>query len=110
MNFFSRSSTKSCLGRNRVVSLEALDQLLDVKVSGFARTVARLIKEFRCKGISVRVPEAEELIAQKPIDSRVSWARLYEAQVQRLARPSRPDEFLMARRYEFMKARATAAL
>lgn len=110
MIFFSRNSTTSCLGRNRTISLEELDQLLDVKVPAFARTVARLIKEFRSKGISVRVPQAEELIAMKPIDSRVSWARLYEAQVQRLARPGRADEFLMARRYEFMKARATAAL
>lgn len=98
------------LKRRQVLSLEDLDLLLDVEVGGFERRVARLVKEFRTQAACVQVPRGEELIALQPVDSKVSWVRLYESQVQRLARLGREGEFLMARRYEFFKARALAAL
>ncbi len=106
----STKTKKPRLQRGQVLSLSELDVLLDVKVTDFERTVLRLTKEFRTKGIALEIPAGRDLIALKPMDSRVSWARLYEAQVKRLAQMDREDEFLMARRYEFVKARAIAAL
>ena len=98
------------LRRRQVLSLEQLDQLLDVRVSAFERTVARLVKEFRSKEISVVVPAGAERIPLQPQGSRVTWVGLYEAQVHRLPKMERTEEFLMARRYDFLKARAVAAL
>jgi RNA polymerase primary sigma factor len=107
---FTPKPKRRRLRRRQILSLSEVDVLLDVRVSEFDRTVARRVREFRALDVSVRIPKGEELIALKPMDSRVSWARLYEAQVQRLARMGRAEEFLMARRYEFFKARAAAAL
>jgi DNA-directed RNA polymerase sigma subunit (sigma70/sigma32) len=98
------------LRRGQVLSLAELDQLLDVRVRDFERRVARLVKEFRAKGIRVAVPPTTGRIPLQPDDSRVTWLGLYEAQVQRLPRMDRAEEFLMARRYEFIKSRAAAAL
>jgi RNA polymerase sigma factor (sigma-70 family) len=108
--FSANARRRPRLQRGQVLSLAELDALLDVKVASFDRTVQRLIKEFRAKGISVAIPVGEELIALKPVDSRVSWARLYEAQVQRLASMGRTEEFLMARRYDFFRTRARSIL
>lgn len=107
---FPSKTPKPRLERGQVLSLPEVDVWLDVEVGEFERAVARLVKEFRAKAVTVEIPRGEALIAEKPVDSGVSWARLYRAQVQRLARMAREDEFLMARRYDFFKARAMAAL
>src|SRR5262245_29403708 len=93
-----------------VLTLDELDRLLDVRVRDFDSTVARLVKEFRKRALSVRVPESHELGAGPDPGNRVAWSGLFEAQAQRLAKLDRAEEFLMARRYEFLKARAAAAL
>ncbi|MHC4513831.1 MAG: sigma-70 family RNA polymerase sigma factor [Planctomycetota bacterium] len=95
------------LKKAQVVDLELLDQLLDEPVAAFDRTVRRLVKEFRCKQIAVAVPASAQLPA---LDERTRWTGLYEAEVRRLPRMDRRQEFLMARRYEFMVARVDDAL
>lgn len=92
------------------MSLEELDARLDVGVAEFELTVARLIDEFRARAVCVRIPRGHDLITTASADSSVPWPRLYQAQIQRLPRRGRAEEFVMARRYEFFKARAAAAL
>ena len=98
------------LARRQRLSLEELDVLLDVRVADFDRVVRQLVKEFRSQSVSVEIPYGTELLALRPFDTRLSWVGVYEAQAQRLARHDRAEEFLMARRYEFLRARAVAAL
>ncbi|MEM7202738.1 MAG: sigma-70 family RNA polymerase sigma factor [Planctomycetota bacterium] len=106
----SKSKNRVRFPKGHQVTLAELDQVLDVKVQDFERTVARLVREFRTKDISISVPRGSEDIALDPLDSRVSWTGLFDVQVQRLARNDRAEEFRMAKRYEFMRARAVAAL
>lgn len=103
-------AAKNGFRRGEVITLERLDSLLDVPVSRFDRVVDRLVKEFRAKSVRVEIPDARELAAWQPMDPRVAWTGIYEAQVQRLPRMDRAEEFRMAKRYEFLKARARAAL
>ena len=107
---FPPKSPKPRLVREQSLSLAELDVWLDVEVDEFDRAVTRLVKEFRTKQVSVDIPTGEAQIAADPVDGRVSWGRLYQAQIRRLARMGRADEFLMARRYDFFKARGQAAL
>ena len=95
------------LGKAQGVDLKLLDQLLDQPVAAFERTVRRLVKEFRSKQIRVAVPARAELPA---LDERTRWTGLYEAEVKRLPRMDRRQEFEMARRHEFMVARVDDAL
>lgn len=104
----SRKTTKPRLKRRQVLTLADVDALLDVPVAEFERRVAQLVREFRAHAVSVQIPRGEDLLAMP--DSGVSWVRLFEAQVRRLARLGREGEFLMARRYELFRARARAAL
>jgi RNA polymerase primary sigma factor len=76
-------------------------------VAAFDRTLRRLVKEFRSKQIRVAVPAHRELPA---LDVRTRWTGLYEAEVKRLPRMERKEEFEMARRYEFLVARVDDAL
>ena len=87
--------------------LARLDQLLDVPVDRFVKNMARLIKDFRKRGVRIAVEAPPSL---EPIDPRVSWQGFYEAEVQRLPRLDRAAEFAMSRRHEFLRARARAAL
>jgi len=107
---FPSKSPRPRLQKRQVLTLTELDVWLDVEVEEFDRAVARLVKEFRAKEVAVEIPLGEALIASNPVDAGVSWARLFRAQVQRLARTGRDEEFLIARRYDFFKARAMAAL
>lgn len=59
--------------------------------------------------IGVTVPPAP-FARIDDLDARTAWTTYYDAQVNRLPRLERADEFLMARRYEFLKARARVAL
>lgn len=59
--------------------------------------------------ITVTVPPAP-FASIADVDSRTLWPSYYDAQVVRLPRLERADEFLMARRYEFLKTRARVAL
>ncbi len=104
-------SKRPRLRLRQVLTLEELDRLLDVRVTDFEGTVRRLVAECRRKRVSIRVPESgERLTVSSPADARLSRVGLFEAQVQRLAAMDRAEEFLMAKRYEFLKARAAAAL
>lgn len=104
------SLPKLRLSTGQVISLGELDALLDVPTAAFDRRVARLAREFRIKRIRVTVPSGRERLADHQPDAKVSWVRQYQAQVQRLPQMDRAEEFLMARRHEFMKARAKVAL
>lgn len=98
---------KPVLKAGSVVSLEVLDEHLDVSVAAWARTLSRLVRTFRKKGLRVEIPAAE---AFARYDGNVSWVRLYEAQVEQLPAMDRGLEFRMARRYEFIRARLDEAL
>lgn len=99
--------TTKRLQKGQVVDLRLLDGLLDQPVAAFDRTVRRLVREFRSKRITVAVPTAVPLPV---LDERVRWTGLYEAEVRRLPRMDRAEEFLMARRHEFLVARVEDAL
>ena len=92
--------------RCQVVDLELLDQLLDQPVSAFDRTVRRLAREFRSKQVQVAVPPRDRLPA---LNRRTLWTGLFEAEVKRMPRMDRREEFLMARRHEFMVVDELAA-
>ncbi len=92
------------------VTLAQLDQLLDVPTSDFERTVTRLVKTFRAKKLSLALPAGEQRVPLRAVGSRGGWSRLYSAQVQALPKMERAEEFAMARRYDFVRARAVAAL
>ena len=93
------------------LSVPQLDALLDVSVADFDKTVTRLVKEFRNKNIRVRLPEPQVPDSGSGSGSaRLTWTGVYESQLQHLQRLERAEEFQMARRYEFLRARGAAAL
>ncbi len=96
------------LKRNQVLGLEQLDERLDVPVSRFSATVQKLVRIFRSKDLRLRVTRPTPVSGSVP-SLRSAWTRLYEAEVGRLPRMDRAEEFRMARRYEFLRARAKAA-
>ncbi len=89
-------------------SLDKLDERLDVSTQEWDKRVKRVVKELRSSNAEIEVPQAISL--EHLIESRVSWSELYQQQVRRLPRMERSDEFRMARRYEFLKARVHDAL
>jgi RNA polymerase primary sigma factor len=91
------------------LALTELDRQLDVPTDRFAKATERLAKTMIAKRIGVTVPPALHT-ALTGIDTRTLWPSFYEAQIQRLPRLERADEFAMARRYEFMKLRVRMAL
>ncbi len=106
----TRNPRKPRLVRGSALGLEQLDRLLDVPVAQFDRTVKRLVREFRTRHITLRIPDGVDSIDFVPVDDSVSWVRLYNAQVQRLPKMERAEEFAMARRYVFVRARLSDAL
>ena len=96
------------LKRNQVLGLEQLDERLDVPVSRFSATVQKLVRTFRSKDLGLRVARPTPVSGSVP-SLRSAWTRLYEAEVSRLPRMDRAEEFRMARRYEFLRARAKVA-
>lgn len=110
IRFDPEQPRRARLRRGEALTLRQLDQLLDVRVGDFERTVSRLIKEFKTKQITLDLPVGSARIPPQPLDSRVSWVRLYEAQVHQLEPMDRAEEFRMARRYDFIKARVQSAL
>src|SRR5690606_3857910 len=90
-------------------ALSELDKELDVPTERFDRNAERLAKAMIARGISVTVPPAS-LASVSGIDSRTQWPSFYDAQIQRLPRLDRAEEFAFARRYEFMKKRVSLAL
>ena len=81
------------LKRKQVVGLEQLDELLDVPVCRFDAVVARLVRTCRSKDISFRMTRPATLDAGSTPHPRSSWSRLYEAEVGRLPRMDRAEEF-----------------
>lgn len=96
--------------QGQLLELSQLDARLDVPVSEFDGKVELLVREMRKQNGGVRVPSATEWGGSEPIDPRVTWVGLYATQVQHSHKMGRAEEFLMARRYAFLKARAEAAL
>ncbi|MEY2982788.1 MAG: hypothetical protein RL562_3015 [Planctomycetota bacterium] len=90
------------------VAFADLDALLDVPLSQYERNLKRVVRDFRAKGWSLEVPASQVL--ESCSSSQVTWPRLFEAQVRNLPRLDRAEEFRMARRYEFAKARVRDAL
>ncbi|MEZ5964382.1 MAG: sigma-70 family RNA polymerase sigma factor [Planctomycetota bacterium] len=91
------------------LALSELDAHLDVPTERFARVCEQLAKAMVTRRIGITVPPAP-FARIDDLDARTSWPSYYDAQVNRLPRLERADEFLMARRYEFMKVRARVAL
>lgn len=104
------ASTPGRLGR-RVTSLalSELDAHIDVPTERFPRATEQLAKAMVSRRIGVTVPPSS-LTEIGGIDVRTLWPSFYDAQVTRLPRLERADEFAMARRYEFLKTRARVAL
>jgi RNA polymerase primary sigma factor len=94
----------------QLLELSQLDVRLDVPVSEFDDTIERLVREMRAANAGVRIPTSAEWGGSEPVDPRVTWVGLYATQVQHSHKMGRAEEFLMARRYSFLKARAEAAL
>lgn len=90
------------------VEFAQLDAHLDVPVAKWDRNLTRLVREFRTRRIHIDVPPSR--ILGRPQPSGVSWGGLFEAQVRQLPRLDRAEEFKMARRYEFARARVRDAL
>lgn len=91
------------------LALSELDALLDVPTEQFGRAAERLAKAMLTRGTSLSVPPAS-MTMLPPVDPRTVWTTYYEAQIQRLPRLERAEEFAMARRYEFLKIRVRVAL
>lgn len=107
------------------IPLSALDPVLDVKPSAFQRAVDQLIPLLEEKDTALRYDApriqmgAEEMLSDRSVSApptesaserRVSWTNSYQAEVSKLPRFSRAEEFVMARRYAFLKARLAYAL
>jgi RNA polymerase primary sigma factor len=105
----ARSATPHLPRGRSSFALSELDRELDVPTDRLARTSERLAKSMITRRIGVSVPPASHL-AVAGIDARTMWPSFYDAQIQRLPRLERADEFAMARRYEFLKLRARMAL
>jgi RNA polymerase primary sigma factor len=108
--FVSVLRSRKRLSPQGKVALHELDELLDVPVAAFDKSVERLTKEFRKAMVQLEVPQVLVPTAGSSDASRVTWTGLYEAQIHQLSRLERAEEFRMARRYEFARARARAAL
>ena len=108
--FVSVLSSRKRLNLQGRVALHELDELLDVPVAAFDKSVERLTKEFRKARVQLEVPQVLVPTPGNSDTSRVTWTGLYEAQIHQLSRLERAEEFRMARRYEFARARARAAL
>lgn len=111
---------------NQLLDIAVVDQLLDVPTPEHDARLQRVAREFCAKAIRLEVTgvgvdagaageratmdESGTPFSQVGVDSRVTWVGLYEAQIQRIPRLDRHGEFLMARRYEFLKVRARIAM
>lgn len=93
---------------DRVLSLLELDDRLDVAEDRWDRQVRKVIREMRTRKERLDVPVAIAL--ESAVEGAVSWTRLYERQIRRLPKMDRVDEFHMARRYDFVRARLADAL
>jgi RNA polymerase nonessential primary-like sigma factor len=91
------------------LALSELDARLDVPTDQFERAAERLAKAMVSRGIGVTIPPAS-MTMLAPVDPRTVWTTYYDAQIQRLPRLERADEFAMARRYDFLKVRVRVAL
>lgn len=96
-------------GRGGAVGFEQLDGMLDVPVAQWERNVKRLVREFRSRGLRLDLPASRLDESVRP-SSKVIWTNLFEAQVKHMPRMDRAEEFRMARRYDFQKARVRDAL
>jgi RNA polymerase sigma factor (sigma-70 family) len=94
------------LTANQELQLADLDALLDLPVERFDREVARLARSFLQKRVRVAIPPQR----RPGRHSNVVWTEAYEADVSTLPRMDRAEEFLMARRYEFLKHRLRAVM
>ena len=90
------------------LDLAALDLRLDVPVVRWDRRIAALVREFRSHSTRIAVPDSP--ILANFHSTQVSWPNLFETQVRQLPFMDRAEEFRMARRYEFQKARVRDAL
>jgi RNA polymerase sigma factor (sigma-70 family) len=99
---------KTGLRKDETIDLATLDRLLDVPIPAWDRSVRRLVKVMRARAVRIAIPDRRG--AAVPTSSHVTWVGLFEAQVKSLPRMDRAEEILMARRYEFCKARVTDAL
>jgi RNA polymerase primary sigma factor len=105
--FLSRVRFK--LADRQTVSIESLDQMLDVESDRFAAAVERLGEQFArarakldlagCRASRV-VSDNSAAVADIP-DLRGSH---YQAELRRIAPMDRAEEFRMARRYEFLRS------
>ncbi len=92
------------------LDMTALDVLLDVSVAQWERAVVRLVRELRTKNVGLDIPPTRIGEAEGNGLGAVTWVGLFDAQVRHLPRMDRAEEFRMARRYDFAKARVRDAL
>src|SRR5262245_16790741 len=115
-----RALGRSLKFRQRL-GLCALDPILNVTPERFDRVTNRLagmLDEAKV-ALDYEPPVDAEEDAAANLDGRgvggwrdrkASWLSAYQADVNRIPRWTRPQEFLMARRYAFLKVRTALAL
>jgi RNA polymerase sigma factor (sigma-70 family) len=102
------TTRRPTLTKGQHVDPVLLDRLLDVPNERWEKNLKRLVREFRTKRIRLDLPPSNLTTLQLGTD--LSWTSVYESTIQQLPRMDRADEFAMARRYEFVRARAADAL
>lgn len=91
-----------------VVTLVELDSRLDVPVGQWEKRVAQVVRDLHRRGAVLEIPQSPILASFQTAAG--SWVNLFEHQVKSLEKMDRADEFRMARRYDFQKARVRHAL
>lgn len=116
-----RTLARTLKNRQRL-PMSSLDAVLDVKPAHFGKTAARLMDLLDRHDVTIQYdppltnePEGEpaEVMANQTVggrDLRSGTLASYQHDVSRLPRLTRVGEFIMARRYAFLKARLVAAL
>ena len=117
----TRTLARTLKNRHKL-PMSSLDCVLDVKPAEFAKTAARLIDLLDRQDVAITcdAPQAcdtegepAEVMATSDVggrDLRSGTMANYQQDVSRLPRLTRVGEFIMARRYSFLRLRAVKAL
>lgn len=107
------SAAQSKLKRNKleprqVLTLPALDALLDVATDRFPATVNRLVKQFLSRGVTLDFADYRRERAQAANPAAMPSIPdvrdgLYQEELRRICPMDRAEEFRMARRHEFLR-------
>jgi len=98
------------ISKGEVIPLEKLDRLLDVPTPRFEDQVSRLVKRMKRQAATIAIELPLHVAEPASMSGFRSVPRQYQRELAKLPRMDRAEEFRMARRYEFLQARAAGAL